>query len=138
MDFFASEDNCRFIAELHALGLSLGRLPEEEPLEVKAHAAVEGKSFVISGVFTQHSREEYKQMIESLGGKNSSSISSKTDYILAGANMGPAKLAKAEQLGITILSEENFLELIGSASPTSSADESTTAASPVEDLFPLT
>ena len=91
-----------------------------------------------SGVFTQHSREEYKQMIESLGGKNSSSISSKTDYVLAGANMGPAKLAKAEQLGITILSEEDFLELIGSTTPTPSADESTTAAGPVEDLFPLT
>ena len=77
-------------------------------------------------------------MIESLGGKNSSSISSKTDYVLAGANMGPAKLAKAEQLGITILSEEDFLELIGSAAPTPQADEPTTAASPIEDLFPLT
>ena len=138
VDFFASEDNCRFIDELHRLGLSLERLPEEEPLEVKAHAEIEGKSFVISGVFTQHSREEYKQMIESLGGKNSSSISSKTDYVLAGANMGPAKLAKAEQLGITILSEADFLELIGSAAPTPSVDEPTTAASPVEDLFPLT
>ena len=77
-------------------------------------------------------------MIESLGGKNSSSISSKTDYVLAGANMGPAKLAKAEQLGITILSEEDFLELIGSAEPTPQADEPTTAVSPIEDLFPLT
>ena len=138
VDFFASEDNCRFIAELHRLGLALQRLPEEEPLEVKAHAEIEGKSFVISGVFTQHSREEYKQMIESLGGKNSSSISSKTDYVLAGANMGPAKLAKAEQLGITILSEKDFLELISSAAPTPSTGEPTTAASPVEDLFPLT
>ena len=105
---------------------------------MKAHAEIEGKSFVISGVFTQHSREEYKQMIESLGGKNSSSISSKTDYVLAGANMGPAKLAKAEQLGITILSEADFLELIGSAAPTPSTGEPTTAASPVEDLFSLT
>ena len=138
VDFFASEDNCRFIDELHRLGLALQRLPEEEPLEVKAHAEIEGKSFVISGVFTQHSREEYKQMIESLGGKNSSSISSKTDYVLAGANMGPAKLAKAEQLGITILSEADFLELIGSPSATPQAGESTRVASQVEDLFPLT
>ena len=71
-----------------------------------------GKSIVISGVFVHHSREEYKEMIEKNGGKNASSISSKTSFILAGTNMGPSKLQKAHQLGIEILNEEQFLQLI--------------------------
>ena len=121
--YFASEENRAFIAELQQLGLPLRRLPEEEPLPTQEHSAISGKSFVISGVFTHHSRDEYKSLIEGLGGKISSSISSKTNYVLAGANMGPAKLAKATDLGITILSEDELLSLIapqedGTDSPT--------------------
>jgi DNA ligase (NAD+) len=71
-----------------------------------------GKSFVISGVFEFHSREEYKGMIELHGGKLTSSISKKTDYILAGENMGPSKYEKARILGITILKEKEFLSML--------------------------
>ncbi len=71
-----------------------------------------GKAFVISGVFARHSRDEYKAMIEAHGGKNVGSISKKTDYILAGENMGPAKLEKAQKLGIPIIDENQFLEMI--------------------------
>lgn len=71
-----------------------------------------GQSIVISGVFEHHSRDEYKEMIERNGGKNVGSISSKTSFILAGANMGPAKLEKAQKLGIRILSENEFLDLL--------------------------
>lgn len=67
-----------------------------------------GQSIVISGVFTHHSRDEYKEMIEKNGGKNVGSISSKTSFILAGENMGPAKLEKAQKLGVKIMSEDEF------------------------------
>ena len=112
IDYFATEANRQLIADLQALGLPLRRLPEEEPQATSEHEAISGKSFVISGVFSQHSREEYKALIESLGGKVGSSISSKTSYVLAGENMGPSKLAKATDLGITILSEAQFLSLL--------------------------
>ena len=68
---------------------------------------------MISGVFAHHSRDEYKAIIEQNGGKNVGSISSKTSFILAGENMGPSKLQKAEKLGIRIVNEEEFLEMIG-------------------------
>jgi DNA ligase (NAD+) len=68
---------------------------------------------VISGVFAHHSRDEYKALIEQNGGKNVGSISSKTSFILAGENMGPSKLQKAEKLGIRIVNEEEFLDMIG-------------------------
>ncbi|WP_455107898.1 NAD-dependent DNA ligase LigA [Porphyromonas sp.] len=126
--YFASEENRAFITELQQLGLPLRRLPEEEPLPTQEHSAISGKSFVISGVFTHHSRDEYKSLIEGLGGKIASSISSKTNYVLAGANMGPAKLAKATDLGITILSEDELLSLIapqedGTDSPTTEGSD---------------
>ena len=71
-----------------------------------------GKTIVISGTFTKHSRDEYKELIERNGGKNSGSISKKTDYVLAGDNMGPAKLEKAKSLGIPIIDESQFLAMI--------------------------
>ena len=71
-----------------------------------------GQSIVISGVFARHSRDEYKEMIEKNGGKNAGSISSKTSFILAGENMGPAKLEKARKLGIRILTEDEFLAML--------------------------
>ena len=73
---------------------------------------LEGLSIVISGVFSKHSREEYKELIERHGGKNVSSISSKTSFILAGENMGPSKREKAQQLGIKLMNEDEFLTLI--------------------------
>ena len=73
---------------------------------------LEGKSIVISGVFEHHSRDEYKALIERHGGKNVGSISGKTSFILAGENMGPSKLQKAEKLGIPIVNEDEFLEMI--------------------------
>lgn len=109
VSFFADEKNVRLIERLRAHGVQMA-LTEEE---LTAHSDVlAGQSIVISGVFTQHSRDEYKAMIERHGGKNVGSISAKTSFILAGANMGPAKLEKAQKLGIRILSEEEFLLLI--------------------------
>ena len=109
--FFADEQNRRMVERLRAAGLKM---------EVEAHTAGEplsdvfgGKSFVISGVFAKHSREEYKSLIERHGGKNVGSISKKTDYVLAGENMGPAKLEKATKLGIPIIGEDDFLRMIG-------------------------
>lgn len=109
--FFADEQNRRMVERLRAAGLKM---------EVEAHTAGEplsdvlgGKSFVISGVFAKHSREEYKSLIERHGGKNVGSISKKIDYVLAGENMGPAKLEKATKLGIPIIGEDDFLRMIG-------------------------
>ena len=77
--------------------------------------ALEGKTIVISGTFARHSRDEYKELIENNGGKNSGSISKKTSFVLAGENMGPAKLEKCRSLGIDILSEDEFLAMIADA-----------------------
>ena len=73
---------------------------------------LKGMSIVISGVFAKHSRDEYKQMIEQNGGKNVGSISSKTSFILAGENMGPSKLEKAQKLGVRIINENEFLHML--------------------------
>ena len=73
---------------------------------------LEGQSVVISGVFQHHSRDEYKALIEQHGGKNVGSISAKTSFVLAGENMGPAKLEKAQKLGIRIMNEDEFLSLL--------------------------
>ena len=84
----------------------------EEQMQTVGNA-LEGKSIVISGVFAHHSRDEYKLLIEQHGGKNVGSISGKTSFILAGDNMGPSKLQKAEKLGIPIVNEDEFLNMIG-------------------------
>lgn len=108
--YFQNSDNRDIIERLRAFGLQMSLSEQQLTLQGDALA---GKSIVISGVFTHHSRDEYKQMIEQQGGKNIGSISSKTSFILAGENMGPSKLAKAEKLGIRIVYEEDFLEMIG-------------------------
>lgn len=84
-------------------------------LDEKAQTSdtLNGKSIVVSGTFAQYSREAYKDLIEQHGGKNVSSISKKTSFILAGENMGPSKLEKAKSLGIEIISEDDFLTMIG-------------------------
>ena len=110
VDFFAEERNRVIVERLRAAGLQMA-LSEEET--AGQSDKLEGKKVVISGVFTKHSREEYKALIEQNGGKNVSSISSATSFVLAGENMGPAKLEKARKLGIDIIDEEEFLEMIG-------------------------
>lgn len=101
---------CRDIVDrLRQAGVAMELPPEDNAGKSDIFA---GKTIVISGTFTHHSRDEYKEIIERNGGKNSGSVSKKTDYILAGDNMGPAKLDKARALGITLLSEDEFLAMI--------------------------
>lgn len=109
LNYFANDSNRKLIDRLKIAGLQLYR-PEEDLSEHTDKLA--GQSIVISGVFTHHSRDEYKDLIEKHGGKNVGSISAKTSFILAGDNMGPAKLEKANKLGIKIMNEEEFLKLI--------------------------
>ena len=108
VDYFAKEEHRQLISRLKAAGIRLAA--DEQPGRISA--LLEGKTVVISGVFAKHSRDEYKDMIEQNGGKNSGSISAKTSFVLAGDNMGPAKLDKAQKLGIRLVTEDEFLEMI--------------------------
>ncbi|WP_306640055.1 NAD-dependent DNA ligase LigA [Sanyastnella coralliicola] len=108
IEYFAEEKNQEIVALLREAGLQF----EAEESEGPTSALLEGKSFVVSGVFTQYSRNEIKAAIEANGGKNVGSISKKTDYVLAGDKMGPSKLKKAEDLGIPIISEQDFIDMI--------------------------
>ncbi len=107
--YFYNPVNQEIVSRLRGYGLQMSL--SEEQIQ-SASNKLEGKSIVISGVFTRHSRDEYKRIIEENGGKNVGSISGKTSFILAGDNMGPAKLQKAEKLGIPIVDEETFLSMI--------------------------
>ena len=107
--YFHDEKNREIVERLRSYGLQFA-LSEEQTAAQSDRLA--GQSIVISGVFQHHSRDEYKLMIEQNGGKNVGSISGKTSFILAGDNMGPSKLQKAEKLGIRIVNEEEFLEMI--------------------------
>lgn len=109
MTYFRNPVTMMIVERLRGYGLQMA-LSEEQMSSATDKLA--GKSIVISGVFAHHSRDEYKQMIEQNGGKNVGSISGKTSFILAGENMGPAKLQKAEKLGIQIVDEETFLKMI--------------------------
>lgn len=111
VDFFAVDQNRVIVERLRSAGLQMA--VSEEQLAAQSDRLA-GKKIVISGVFTHHSREEYKAMIEQNGGKNVGSISSATDFVFAGANMGPAKLEKARKLGIPIINEDDFLALLNS------------------------
>lgn len=109
VQYFADERNRQIVERLRNAGVQMAVSDEAAAARTDILA---GKSIVISGTFTLHSRDEYKEMIELNGGKNVSSISKKTDYLLAGANMGPAKLEKATKLDIPIISEQQFLEML--------------------------
>lgn len=111
VEYFAEPRNRDIVERLRAAGLTMA-MPERTEAEA-AGDALQGKTFVISGVFEHHSRDEYKAMIESNGGRNAGSISKKTDFVLAGANMGPSKLEKAQKLGVPIIDENEFLSMIG-------------------------
>ena len=108
--FFHDEKNLAYVQRLYQAGLQMQLSQQEQ--QVRSDT-LQGQSVVVSGVFRHHSRDEYKALIEQHGGRNVGSISAKTSFVLAGENMGPAKLEKASRLGIRILSEEEFLSLIG-------------------------
>ena len=108
--YFADERNCHLVERLQEIGLQMNI--SEVQLSNRSEK-LKGKIIVISGTFLHHSRDEYKNLIEQHGGKNSGSVSGKTSFILAGDNMGPAKLEKAAKLGIQVMQEEEFLKLIG-------------------------
>ncbi len=110
IEFFAEEKNRNLMQRLKEAGLQLENFELEKE---KLSDVFSGKNIVISGVFTRFSRDEIKDLVESHGGKNAGSISAKTSYVVAGENMGPAKLEKARQLNIPILDEEEFLKMIG-------------------------
>lgn len=109
MSFFRNQVNLEIVSRLRAYGL---QMQIDEGVAAATSNKLEGKNIVISGVFSKHSRDEYKAMIEANGGKNASSISGKTSFILAGDNMGPSKLQKAEKLGVPIVNEDTFLGMI--------------------------
>lgn len=109
ISYFADQENVEIIRRLKSAGIKMTG-------EIKSQysgGALNGKTIVISGVFSRHTRDEYKDLIEKNGGKSSSSISGSTSFILAGDNMGPSKREKAKELGIEVLNEEDFLKLIG-------------------------
>lgn len=108
IDYFADEENRAIIERLRRAGVQL----EAEEKVLRSESLV-GKNFVISGLFTLYSRDELKEMIEANGGKNLAAVSANVDYVVAGRNMGPAKLQKAEKLGIKIITEQELVELIG-------------------------
>ena len=107
--YFANPQNRALVERLEAAGLQFSRTDEELAGQTDRLA---GQAIVISGVFARHSRDEYKALIEKHGGKNTGSISAKTSFILAGDNMGPAKLEKARKLGVRIVGEDDFLQMI--------------------------
>lgn len=108
VDYFADERNRELVNRLKEYGLQMA---VSEEILLERSDKLDGLTFVISGTFSKHSRDEYKAMIEKHGGKNTGSVSGKTDYILAGENMGPAKLEKAEKLGVKIINEDEFLKM---------------------------
>lgn len=109
IDYFASQENKKIIGRMKGYGLqmSIKEDPEQQRTDKLA-----GMNIVISGVFSKHTRDEYKAMIENNGGRNVSSVSSKTTFLLAGDKIGPSKLQKAEKLGVKIINEEKFLEML--------------------------
>lgn len=109
LSYFRNPTNREIVERLRACGLQMSIVSDEA---APASNVLEGKSIVISGVFQHHSRDEYKALIERHGGKNVGSISGKTSFILAGENMGPSKLEKAEKLGVAIVDEDTFLKMI--------------------------
>jgi DNA ligase (NAD+) len=109
ISYFHDPENQTIIERLRGYGLQM--VIGEQQKQAQSNK-LEGQSVVISGVFQHHSRDEYKALIEQHGGKNVGSISGKTSFILAGENMGPSKLQKAEKLGVAIVSEDEFLKMI--------------------------
>jgi DNA ligase (NAD+) len=110
LEFFENQENVKIIERLKQFGVQLELIEKFNP---NATNKLEGKTFVVSGVFEKFSRDDLKKAIEENGGRVGSSISAKTDFVVAGENMGPAKLEKANQLKVPIISETDFMEMIG-------------------------
>lgn len=108
--FFGKEENLQLVTLLKDAGL---KFEVEEDAGIERSELLKGQSIVISGVFTHHSRDEYKEMIERNGGKNVGSVSKSTSFILMGENMGPSKLEKAQKMGVRLVTEDEFLQMIG-------------------------
>lgn len=108
-DYFSHAINREIIERLREAGVTMAMKRDDS---VERSTRLEGKSIVVSGVFSLHSRDEYKEMIENNGGKNVGSVSKKTSFILAGENMGPSKLEKAHKLGVPVVSEQEFLDML--------------------------
>lgn len=108
-DYFSHAVNREIIERLREAGVTMAMTRDDS---VERSTRLEGKSIVVSGVFSLHSRDEYKEMIENNGGKNVGSVSKKTSFILAGENMGPSKLEKAKKLGVPVVSEQEFLDML--------------------------
>lgn len=108
-DYFSHGINREIIERLREAGVTMAMKRDDS---VERSTRLEGKSIVVSGVFSLHSRDEYKEMIENNGGKNVGSVSKKTSFILAGENMGPSKLEKAQKLGVPVVSEQEFLDML--------------------------
>ena len=111
VSYFAKDSNRELVSRLKMAGL---RMEMDEEQQVARTGILTGKSIVISGVFQYHSRDEYKAMIENNGGKNVGSVSKSTSFILAGDNMGPSKLEKAKKMGVALVSEDEFLQILKS------------------------
>ena len=109
--YFGDIHNLEILTRLRDAGVQLEMKVESQELRVESDI-LKGQTIVISGTFAQHSRDEYKDMIEAHGGKNSGSVSKKTSFILAGDNMGPEKRRKAEELGVPLMTEEEFLGML--------------------------
>jgi DNA ligase (NAD+) len=114
VSYFSNEKNQKLVRRLKEYGIQMQISEERQTLRTDK---LKEQTFVISGTFSLHSRDEYKSMIEQHGGKNSSSVSGKTDYLLAGDNMGPAKLEKARKLDVKIINETDFLKLLDDHGP---------------------
>jgi DNA ligase (NAD+) len=110
-EYFSHPENKEIIRRLKKAGLQFALTEEQQQSTTEK---LKGLTFVISGVFTKYSRDQLKELIELNGGKNSGSISGKTSYLLAGDNMGPEKLKKAQNLGVKIISEDEFIAMLGS------------------------
>ncbi|MDE6862592.1 MAG: NAD-dependent DNA ligase LigA, partial [Alistipes sp.] len=128
VEYFADEDNRRIVDRLREAGLQFEI--EERRLASESRS---GKSFVISGKFADHSRDEMKALVESHGGRNLAAVSANVDYIVAGENMGPAKLQKAKKLGIEIISEQELMQMIGNQEQTAMPHAGTTQAAEKEE-----
>jgi len=109
INYFSDKENREIIERLKSYGI---KLSAEEKASTQKEGKLSGKTIVISGIFSKHSREEYKEMIEKHGGKNASSVTNNTSFILAGENMGQSKKEKAEELGIPIITEDEFLKML--------------------------
>lgn len=133
--YFHNEENQRILARLKEEGLQMA-LSEEQQQGLSN--TLSGKSIVISGVFSQHSRDEYKAIIEQHGGKNVGSISAKTSFILAGENMGPSKLQKAQKLNIPIVTEQEFLQMLSNPSENTEPSTPSEPSEPSEITQPST